>query len=164
MSFWSVAMCKPQNEHIAKANLERQGYETYLPVYQVRIGKEIRKRILFPRYIFVRIELQWHSVSGTRGISRLIYGTNQQPASLSDSVIATMKAREDKKGYVSLPEPPKFEPGQKVRIVNNNLFGIYSGQLPHERHRILVELMGRMVPVDVADDDITAAAIQEPVK
>lgn len=159
--FWSVAMTKPQNENIAKVNLERQGYETYLPKYTTKVGKDLKVRILFPRYIFVRIELQWHSITGTRGVTRLIYGTNSQPAIITDAVIATMKAREDKKGYVSLPDPPKFAQGQKVKIVKNDLFGLYDGQLPHDRHRILVELMGRMVPVEVAEADLTAVAILE---
>lgn len=161
MTFWAVAMTKPQSENIAKTNLERQGYEVYLPKYLIRAGKELKVRVLFPRYIFVRIVLQWHSVTGTRGITRLIYGTNQKPATISDEVIAAMKAREDKKGYISLPDPPRFIEGQKVRIAKNELFGLYCGQLPHDRHRVLVELMGRMVPVDVDEADLTAVALEQ---
>lgn len=161
---WWVAMTKPNSENIARANLERQGYVTYLPKYLTKVGKDTKVSLLFPRYILIEGRLQWHSVTGTRGITRLIYGSNGQPAVLQDQVINNFKSREDKKGFIALPEPPKFKPGQQVRIAKSYLdgyIGVYQGMLPNERARVLIEMLGQQCPIIVDEADLTAVAIQQ---
>ena len=59
MRRWYVVHTQPQGESRAKANLERQGYEVYLPRCRKWRRHARRAEIvaapLFPRYLFVRL-------------------------------------------------------------------------------------------------------------
>src|SRR5258707_14950957 len=111
MPYWSVAMCKSSSENIAAENLKRQDFNFYLPKYLSRVGKETKIKILFPRYIFVQIDLQWYAIKNTKGITRLILTNENKPAKIADKIIDNFKAREDSRGLITLPQPPKFRPG-----------------------------------------------------
>ena len=56
---WFLAQLKPNSAQIAKRHLERQGFETFLPLEettQPRNGKFVTaQRLLFPGYIFVAL-------------------------------------------------------------------------------------------------------------
>ena len=92
----------------AAANLERQGFAIYLPRYQKR-RSHARKvdtvaRPLFPRYLFVAIDLatqRWRAIQSTLGVSHLVCWSDR-PASVEDSVIDALKAREDEDGFIKL--------------------------------------------------------------
>lgn len=161
--YWSVAMTKSQSEHIAQYNLERQNFECYLPKFLSGKGKLARARILFPRYIFVKIELQWSMINGTRGISRVL--TNElKPVKVSERIISGLKAKEDENGFVMLPEQPKFSIGDTVRVVKGPLLdyiGIFNGMKPNDRVNILIQMLGREVPVELDEEDLVAVAISE---
>ncbi len=155
--FWSVAITKPNNENRAEVNLVRQGYLTYLPKYLSKIGKEIKVKILFPRYIFVRIEGQWHRINSTFGISRILLNNESRPAIVPDKIIENLKRKEDNKGLISLPDPPKFRQGEKVRVVNHSFDGydaIYDGMRPNERARVLIKMLGQQVQVELDEKDL----------
>lgn len=161
MSYWAVAMTKAASERIAQFNLVRQNFETYLPRYITRIGKEIKVKILFPRYIFVRVDLQWHSINGTRGVTRLIMNESK-PAQVPERIITDLKSKEDQKGFVMLPAPLKFRKGETLRVVKGPLEGyiaIYDGMRPNERVRALVQMLGQSVPVELDEGDLAAVAV-----
>jgi transcription antitermination factor NusG len=61
---------------------------------------------LFPNYLFVRIELQWHAVRRTIGVASLIM-SGDEPAKVADAVIDGIRARE-RGGYVELDEKPRL--------------------------------------------------------
>jgi hypothetical protein len=77
MPFWTVARLQPQREKLALHCLAIRGFTVYLPrVRQTRTTSQvvglagvIRRRKteievpLFPGYIFVFVELQWHQAS-----------------------------------------------------------------------------------------------------
>jgi transcription antitermination factor NusG len=142
---WSVCQCEPQREHLVRLLLMRAKFETYLP----RIKLRQRVQLLFPSYLFVHIEQQWHSVLWCPHVSRMIMA-GTQPARLHDSVVSELRSRE-KQGFVRLPRPPAtFRPGQRVRIVRGSFegqFGIYDGMSGKERERVLLDLLGQAVPV-----------------
>jgi transcriptional antiterminator RfaH len=161
--FWAVAITKPANENRAIVNLDRQGYITYLPKYMSRIGSITKIKILFPRYLFVQIDQQWHSINSTFGVSRVILGRDNRPAIVSDRIISDLKMREDSKGLISLPQPSKFRPGEKVRVVNGPMSGydaIYDGMRPNDRVRILIELLGQQAIVELDEKDLAAVAVE----
>jgi transcriptional antiterminator RfaH len=156
MSYWSVAMTKSSSEHIAQHHLRRQGFETYLPKFISRVGKETKVKVLFPRYIFVHISLQWHAITGTRGITRLIMNQTT-PSIVNNRIIDNLMKREDSKGFIVLDEPPKFRIGEKVRVVNSafqGYLGVYDGMRDHDRSRVLIDLLGQSVPVELDDCDL----------
>jgi transcriptional antiterminator RfaH len=152
-------MTKSSSENIAAENLKRQDFNYYLPKYSSRVGKETKVKILFPRYIFVSIELQWHCVMNTKGITRLILTNENKPAKIADRIIDNFKAREDNKGLITLPSPPKFSQGEKVRVVNGpfcDRLGMYDGMRPDERARVLIELLGQSVPIELDERDLAS--------
>src|SRR4051812_24282645 len=109
-------MTKPNFEASAAAHLRRQGYEYYYPRHLLRRPNQPPViRPLFPRYIFILIDQVWYSVTGTRGISKVLMG-DTCPETLPAGVIEALKSRESKDGLVSLPIPPKFSPGQSLRV------------------------------------------------
>jgi transcriptional antiterminator RfaH len=160
--FWAVAVTKPSGEQRALINLERQGYLSYLPRYLSKVGKETKIKILFPRYIFVRIENQWYKINNTFGISRLLLTNENTPAIVPDKIIDDLKMREDNKGFISLPTPSKFQVGESVRVVNGTFLGyagLYDGMRPHERARVLIELLGQKVPIEIDERDLAPAVV-----
>lgn len=156
---WIVALTRPNHEAIAGVNLTRQGYVNYCPVYKKTQGnKPSVIRPLFPRYIFIFIDQIWSSILGTRGISRLLLGDNG-PASLPEAVIMELKGREQN-GLVCLTVPPKFEPGDRVKTSVGPMAGhllIYEGQSSHDRVRVLAELLGRKVTIELPEKSLIAA-------
>jgi len=156
MGYWAVAMTKSSSEHLAQYHLEQQGFEVFLPKFLSKIGKEIKIKVLFPRYIFVKIELQWSKINGTRGVTRLIM-YESKPAIVPDRIIENLMKRRDSKGLIALPEQPKFAMGEKVRVVNRSMdgyIGIYDGMRPNDRARVLLELLGQVVPVELDERDL----------
>jgi len=162
MSYW-VAMTKASSENLAEHHLKRQGFIPYLPRYLSRIGKEIKVKILFPRYLFIKEELQWHSIHGTRGITRLLM-RESTPAVIPDKIIENLRMKEDHKGFISLPEPPKFRSGEKVRVVNGSLEGysaLYDGMRPNERARVLIDMLGQQIQVELDEKDLVLAVASD---
>jgi transcriptional antiterminator RfaH len=165
-SRWYVVQTHVNAEAKAAANLDRQGFAVYLPRYLKRRSHarkvETVARALFPRYLFVAIDLatqRWRAIQSTLGVSHLVCWSDQ-PASVEAGVITALKAREDEGGFIKLGRRPAFSPGDKVRIVEgafiDNL-ALVEGVSDHERVAVLLDLLGRKVRVLVGADLITAA-------
>jgi transcriptional antiterminator RfaH len=151
MMFWSVAQTETQRENVAAHFLKQNGFETYLP----KIKAAQRVVPLFPAYLFVRIVTHWYDINNTIGVVQLLHA-GDQPAKLKDKIVESIMARE-RGGIVKLPDPSRLRPGQQVRIKRGSFeghVGIYQGMGPRDRERVLLELLGRSVPVDVSAADI----------
>ena len=145
---WYLIYSKPNQEQIAKENLERQGYETYLPLTSLlrkQRGKSIRKiGPLFPRYLFIYLSDQidnWGPIRSTLGVASLVrFG--MKPAKVPDALVADLKSREAEPG-VHPVKIQEFEQGDKVRIAEGPFEGyeaIYSAQDSNDRVLILLKI------------------------
>jgi transcriptional antiterminator RfaH len=162
---WYVAFTQPSAEMRAVAHLRNQGFTTYLPRFMKKRRSarrvEVLLKPLFPRYVFVGLDLQrerWRSVNGTVGVARLVC-QGEWPAPLDDRVLQAISDREDEDGLVRLA-PAAFRPGQAVRIVDGvfaEQLGFYEGLADHERVRILLTLLGRKVKVSIENEAVVAA-------
>jgi transcriptional antiterminator RfaH len=163
---WYVVQTQINAEAKAARNLVRQGFEIYLPRYLKRRShaRKIEKVAspLFPRYMFVQIDLaaqRWRSIQSTFGVSRLVLN-GPDPARVAPEVISSLRGREDSVGYVRLDPQPKFALGEKVRVLSGvfaeNL-GLFDGMADRDRVAILLELLGRKVRVSIEAELITAA-------
>jgi transcriptional antiterminator RfaH len=106
----------------------------------------------------VRIEHRWHVINATIGILRVIT-TCEHPARLPDEVMDELRAREDHRGFIRLPKQNRR--GQSVRIARGMFadhVGIYDGSTRKDRERVLLAILGRMVPVEVATTDLQFAS------
>jgi transcriptional antiterminator RfaH len=163
---WYVVQSQPNAENKAVAHLNRQGFETYLPRYLKRRRHARRVEVvpapLFPRYLFVGIDLEtqrWRSIFSTVGVSRLVCN-GDTPTAVADRVIEAFRARHDAGGYVQLDRHPSLRAGDKVRVLDGafaECLGLYEGLRDSERVAILLDLLGRKVRVTVDIDSVAAA-------
>lgn len=84
-----VVQAQPQRERLAVHELHNQGFQTFFPLIarapRARRGVyEIPPPLpLFPRYLFVLLDLQqdpWRSINGTRGVTRLMCMDDERPS------------------------------------------------------------------------------------
>ena len=113
------------------------------------------KRPLFPRYLFVGLDLsldRWRAIHSTIGVNRLVLA-GEEPLPVPDGVIDDIRAREDGEGLVALGLPAGVGPGSRIRLVDG-IFAEAKGVLERiaDDHRVavLLELLGREVRVFVA--------------
>jgi transcriptional antiterminator RfaH len=162
---WYVVHSQPNAEDKAVVHLTRQGFTTYLPRYLKRRRHARRIDVipapLFPRYFFVAIDMtmqRWRSIYSTIGISQLICN-GDVPASISDEVVTTLKAREDAAGFIRLESRP-LRNGDKIRVLEGvfaDCLGLYEGMTDRDRVTILLDLLGRKVRVLVGAEAVAAA-------
>ena len=154
---WYLVHTKPRQERCALTNLERQGYQCYLPFFQqekLRQGAlAVVSEPLFPRYLFICLELgetaqSWAPIRSTNGVSRLVsFGT--EPAKVDDRVVELLRAHE-----VSVQGAPErlFEFGQRVSLTEGPLAGIeglYQMADGERRAMVLIELLSKPLIVRV---------------
>ena len=164
---WYAVCCKPRQEAVAEENLLRQGFQVYLP----RIRMRQRRRgawidaveVLFPRYIFIRIDpllRSTASVRSTRGAVGLVrFGG--QPAVVPDAVMDALRQREDAASGMHEDKRPLFNAGDAVKLVDGPLAGmeaVFTEQDGDKRVIVLLELLGKANKVTVSRDWIARAA------
>ena len=124
VAFWACAQLEANRERLALHCLRLGGFTTYMPrLLDRRLvnGRTvIRKPALFPNYLFLQIQLQWHAARGCPGVIRLVLdGT--RPARVPDKVIDDLRRRE-RGGLIELPKPPDFfQLGNSVQITRGPL-------------------------------------------
>jgi transcriptional antiterminator RfaH len=163
---WFVAHTHPHAEAKATAHLNRQGFEIYFPRYLKR--RRHARRIetvaapLFPRYLFVAIDLnmhRWRSINSTAGVARLVCN-GDDPTPVPNGIVEALRNREDISGFIKLDSQPRFRAGDKIRVLDGaflSCLGLFEGMAERERIAILLDLLGRKVRV-VLDADLVAAA------
>lgn len=165
MKRWYVAQTLVRSEEKARLNLERQGFDPYLPRYLREIRharrKDVVKAPLFPGYIFVHLDLDtapWRSINGTLGISHLICN-GERPAAVPDGVVDEIRAREDNHGLITLI-PKQFQKGEALRIVSGafaDCLGLFEKMADRDRVVMLLDLLGRKVRVKAPLDVVAAS-------
>ena len=98
---WLIAQIKPNSYDLAARNLERQGFETFLPKMKITIKKEkkiINKDVfVFPGYMFVGLNPQnfnWAKINSTYGVSKVLV-FNKKPSEISYDLIEALKNKYD---------------------------------------------------------------------
>lgn len=157
MTSWYLIQTKPRQETIARDNLARQGYETYLPLAPVRRRRRERSYLepgpMFPRYLFILLSEgidDWGPIRSTLGVASLVrFG--QTVARVPDKLIATLKTREDEHGIQKLPEKT-YLPGDKVRISGGPFEGyeaVIHATSSRERVILLMKVIENFVKVEL---------------
>jgi len=153
MAGWWCCQTESQREHLVRLLLMRNGFETYAP----RIKHHGRIAWLFPTYLFIAARQQFYSVLWTPGVVRLLM-SGDRPAQLGAEVIAEIHKRETRDGFVKLPAGRQgLKKGQDVRITKGSFcghIGLFDGMNGHDRARVLLELLGRKVSVEMAQNDL----------
>jgi transcriptional antiterminator RfaH len=163
MSYWAAAQLQPQRDGLALHCLRQAGFETYAPrLREQRTAhgrKVVRTPLLFPGYLFVLIELQWHTARWAPGVVRLVMN-GIGPAAVPEAVITDLKAREIG-GLINLPRPPKFRAGDRLRVTRGPFaghVGLSAGMKPRERVEVLLAILGGSQRVTLAADAVEQAS------
>ena len=156
MSYWSVCQTESRREAAAAKFLREGGFEVYLP--RIAVKNPVREKVapLFPGYVFLGIEGgRWWEARWAIGVVRVLM-VDGMPARVPEKVMREIRRREDASGLVRLPGMAR---GTRVRIVRGSFMGkvgLYDGLSGERRVRVLLELLGRAVPVSIAGGDVTA--------
>lgn len=152
---WYLVHTKPRQEDVALANLERQGYECYLP--QMRIERirrrkaEIATEPMFPRYLFVRLDSSdqcksWSPIRSTLGVSQLVH-FGARAAKVDDALVELLRQREQ-----AMPLDAMFHSGDSVIITDGPFAGIeaiYQTADADRRAFILLEILSKPVSMQI---------------
>lgn len=162
---WYVVHTQPNGESRADEHLRRQGYVTFLPKL-LRCRRHARKtelvsRPLFPRYMFVQLDIAsqgWHAIRSTFGVTGLVGGENG-PRPVQDGIVESLLAHRGEDGYFRAPPPRPFCPGEAIRVVEgifSSASGFFERMSDSERVSVLLELLGRRVRVTLGVDSVAA--------
>ena len=155
---WYLLHTKPRQEKSALDNLQRQGYECYLPMLS---AERLRQRVLsvideplFPRYLFIRLDTclsakGWGPIRSTKGVSRLVSFGNE-PAKIDDRLVHLLLSQENAR-RTELRR--LFTKGERVMIVDGAFAGleaIFQMADGEGRVMLLIELISKLVQLRVA--------------
>ena len=156
MNHWYAVHTKPRQEAVAEKNLRRQDYEVYLP--QILERRRRRGHIvqviepLFPRYLFIRLNLAVDNaapIRSTTGVNNMVrFGDQIRP--IPDEVIAFLLRSADEKMGLHVHEPPRLSRGDAVVVLDGpfaGIAGIFEAEKGEDRVMILMQCLGRTAPV-----------------
>lgn len=163
---WFVVYTLSTKETVARQHLEEQGYKVCLPMFKKtrRHARRVDEVLqpLFPRYLFVSLNLEidsWRSVNGTRGVSYLLLNDGR-PLGISTSIIEELQAKEDENGLVHVACLESFSKGEKLRIVDGTFKDhIATFQMMDDKKRVqlLLNFLGRDTKISLPIYTVEAA-------
>jgi len=159
---WYVAYLQARQETIAEANLRRQDFRTYLPLYKTfrkgasaKIESElvVVHEPMFPRYIFFQPSRPTQSLAtlrSTRGVHSII-SFGAQMALVSIRTLDAIWDSEQQRNSVSLHALSPYQPGCRVRLRDPSFGGLEGlvHSVAAERVNVLLEILGRQTKVRI---------------
>ena len=153
---WYIVQLKPNSHKVAVRNLERQRFETFLPMHEVKRRTatkfETVIRPLFVGYMFVACDPEkapWRQINSTYGISRMP-SFAEGPKPMPEALMAGLRARCDNVGKVKPLE--NFEAGQSVEMHSgpfSNFIATVEQMASDARVWVLLDFMGKETRVQV---------------
>ena len=146
---WCIAQIKPNLYLSAIKNLERQGFETFLPkmeITQKQENKFLFKNVyVFPGYMFVCFDphtITWIKINSTYGISKILT-FNNKPSEISSDLILELKNRYEINS--NLTQKEKLQKGDSIKFYRGPFADLIAKvESVDEKNRIwiLLEAMG----------------------
>ena len=156
---WFILQFKSNSHHLAAKNLNRQGFETFLPLHDTTSRKLSRfmstSKPLFPGYMFIkfdRAESQWHKINNTYGVSRLIT-FNSLLKSIPTKFVDSLMKRYDSSG--KLIPIQKLKEGDRVKILKGPFADFIASVENYESEQriwVLMDLMGRTTKIQIPSE------------
>ena len=117
---WYIAQIKPNSYHSATQNLERQGFETFLPKMKITERQEnkflFKNVYVFPGYMFVCFDphiIPWTKINSTYGVKKIL-AFNKKPSEISSDLILQLKRRYEIEGNSRRKE--KLQKGDSIKF------------------------------------------------
>ena len=159
---WYVAQVKPNGFARAEANLDRQGFETFMPLRRktVRHARQMHDvlRPIFPGYLFIKFgseRADWRKINSTFGVSKLISFEAGRPTPVPDALMTGLRARCNDNNV--LQPLDDLRAGERLRMLTGafaDFVGEVEEMVTSDRVRLLFELMGQTTRVDVLRVDV----------
>jgi len=156
---WYAVYTRQGMELWARSNLWQRGFDVYLPRYR-KVRRHARRTEtvsvpLFPRYLFVRADLEEggrRAIDSAAGVSHLV-AFGGRPAPVADRIIDEIRGREGDDGFVRLAALAEdYRCGDRLRIDAGAMcdrVGLFHCRADKERVVILLDLLGRQLRVRV---------------
>ena len=155
---WYVVQIKPNSYGLAYQNLERQGFETFLPKMKItsrKNNKFIEKEsYVFSGYIFVSFNpklAKWNTINSTYGVIKILT-FNNKPKEISSYLILALRNR-----YCFNPIQPKKNnllKGDFIKI-NTGPFTEFIAEIENidknNRIWVLLEYAGKKQKVNIGN-------------
>jgi transcriptional antiterminator RfaH len=154
---WYCVRTKPKHEHIAAANLARQGgLEIFCP--RLRVERSTRRGIvrvlepLFPCYLFVRcvLEEKLDDMRYANGVGSLVHFGGRIPR-VPEEVVDGLRAYFANEEVVLVRD--ELQPGTEVVVAEGAFEGMRASVLrvlpARQRVQVLLEILGRPTAVEV---------------
>lgn len=145
-----VVQTQPQKERLAARELRNQNFDTFFPTLS-RAPRVTRGKLvfpeplpLFPKYLFIRLDLAeapWRSISGTRGVTRLMC-MDERPSAVPTAVMSRLLAAGELIPYDTAALP--FDPGDGVEFTEGPMRGLRGvvTLCAADRVTLLLDLLG----------------------
>ena len=156
MLSWYLIHSKPRQEACALDNLQRQGFECFLPIISV---EKLRRKLLvpvpeplFPRYLFIRLDASqqgrsWNPIRSTTGVSRLV-SFGQVPAKVDEELVTSIRESVSS----TTVQQRHFAPGESLRINQGPFAGLEAlYQMPDGESRVmvLINMLSKQVSLSI---------------
>lgn len=162
---WYLIYTKSRAESLAEENLQRQGYETYLPLIQFKQRKNGKYvdviEAMFSRYLFINLNCttdNWSPIRSTIGVANMVR-FNGLPSTVPNALIESIKSMADVQG-VHKPQEKEFKAGDTVCIIDGvfaGLKGIFQAKTSQERVSVLLHIAGQFTRVSMNKNELLYA-------
>jgi transcriptional antiterminator RfaH len=159
---WYVIHTKPRQEQRALDNLQRQGFQAWLPTIEMeKLRRGTLTRVvepMFSRYLFIQLDktqTNWSPIRSTLGVSKLVSFGNV-PAVVPDGLIEALQQADGAQREYLLKEGDAV---QFVRGPLQGLEGILQQRDGELRALVLIELISQPQRISTTIDDIRPLAI-----
>jgi transcriptional antiterminator RfaH len=157
-------MTQPRRERVAAANLDNQGFRSFLPMQWAthRHARKFRTELVpvFAGYVFLSLDVEtqrWRSVNGTLGVSRLI-SDGRAPLAIAPGVVETLMLSSDARGALVFREP--LGVGDRVRLLAGpfaDSLGVLQRLDGAGRVQLMLDLIGGAVRVSAPLEMVAVA-------
>jgi transcriptional antiterminator RfaH len=163
---WYLVHIRPRQEKCALENLQRQGYQCYLPTFPSdKLCQGLltaSDEPLFPRYIFIQLGQKAlaqsaGSIRSTKGVNKLV-SFGHEPTRVDDDLIGLLRTREVS---TSAGSNRTLNSGEHVRLTKGafaDLEDIYQMADGKRRAMVLLEILSKPVAVCVASAGLREAS------
>ncbi|MFQ5874595.1 MAG: transcription termination/antitermination protein NusG [Dehalococcoidia bacterium] len=162
MTGWYIAKSKPQKETWLSHSLENLGVEVSYPrIMTQRRGKRVLEP-LFHTYLFCRLDINtpnWPAIRWAPGLNYFL-GIDGHPSRLPDELVSYVQQRVkwwNDRGFGAR----RLKLGERVEVASGpfaGLEGVFQRYVSaRQRCRILLQVVGRLSPVELEETDLTMA-------
>lgn len=135
-------------------------------VVQKANKKDIKEKVLFSGYVFVRCklvgEIQAQLANATNVVNFLMGRVTKKPEPLPDDQIAAMLGNVDERAEVDEPAQISFMVGETIKV-NDGPFKDFDGVIEEisaekKKLKVSVKIFGRKTPLELNFDQVTKEA------